>query len=215
MSISTEPVSIRRTALLSACGPVGAPHGWLALHGLNQRAARFARPFDAAGGPRRVVLPEGPSRVILDPRTDKTGACWTTVPDRTADMADALPWLDAATARLDAQAGAGKRVLLGFSQGAIIAARFAVARPRVWDAIVLWGMGVPADVDPEALVARCASGRLHLVVGDTDPLATPARVAAVEQRLRSLDVPFERIGYPGGHVVTAEVVAQVAARLSA
>ena len=215
MPISTTPHLIERTALLSACGPMGARHGWLALHGLNQRAADFGAPFDALGGPRRVLLPEGPSRTILDPRTDRTGACWTTIPDRPHDLRDTMPWLDTVAGQLDAQAGDGQRVLLGFSQGGIIAARWAISRPRIWDAIVLWGIGIPNNVDPHALAARSKTGRLHLVIGDHDHYATPERRAAMEARLHDAGVAFELIAYPGRHAVTLEPLRQLAAHLEA
>ncbi len=215
--LETVQVPVTRTALLAHHGPVGAPHGWLALHGLDQRAATFAAPFARIAGAsgRRVLAPEGLSRHILDTRTDATGACWTTIPDRPVDMVDVMAWLDTAAARLDAEAGGGARVLLGFSQGSIMAARWAVARERVWDAVLIWGGAIPRGVDPRALAARSKTGRVELVVGTRDQFATPERRAAMQAALAEAQVPVRVTTFDGGHRLDDATLAALAAELEA
>ncbi len=211
--VDVAHVEVRRTALLASTGNVGAPHGWLVLHGIHQRAEEFIAPWARFGGgdDRRVLAPEGLSRTILDFKTDKAGACWTTIPDRSIDLPDAFAWLDACAERLDAETGVGKRVLLGFSQGGIIAARWAVARPRIWDAVVLWGSAVPQGVSPAELASRSRDGKLHLVLGDRDEFANEERRAAIGAALAAAGVPLDLRTFAGGHRLDDATLAALAA----
>lgn len=204
-----------RTGLLATCGPVGARHGWMALHGLDQRASSFVDSWTRMphSDGRRVLAPEGLSRHILDTRTDATGACWVTIPDRPTDLEDTFAWLDACAERLDVEVGQGARVLLGFSQGSLIAARWAVARSRVWDRVVLWGAAPPGDVDLHALANRSRSGLLHLVLGDRDEFATSERREQVRSRLHEAGVGFEITRFDGGHRLDDHALADIAAQV--
>lgn len=211
-SIAVDHVQVQRTAVVASTGPLGAAHGWLVLHGIHQRAHEFLAPWARIGtdDERRVLAPEGLSRTILDFKTDKAGACWTTVPDRPIDLPDAFAWLDANAARLDAEAGDGKRVLLGFSQGGIIAARWAVARPRIWDAVILWGSAVPSGVDPAELASRSRDGKLHLVLGERDEFANEERRAAIREALDRSGVPVDLVTFAGGHRLDDPTLLQIA-----
>lgn len=213
--IDVAAVPAQRTALLASTGPVGARHGWLVLHGIHQRAADFLQPWARIAGrdDRRVLAPEGLSRTILDFGTDATGACWTTVPDRAIEMDDAFAWLDTCWQRLQAEAGPGARVLLGFSQGAIVAARWAVARGHVFDAVLLWGGAVPSDVDPVALSACSRDGRIHLVVGDRDAFAGAERRTQLRQRLDAAGVAVDLVTFAGGHRLDDPTLAGLALAL--
>ncbi|MCO4760665.1 MAG: dienelactone hydrolase family protein [Myxococcales bacterium] len=208
-------VTVERTAIVAQHGPVGARHGWMVLHGLDQRAAAFLAPWTRISGQkaRRVLAPEGLSRHILDTKTDATGACWTTIPDRPIDMEDTYRWLDAAAERLDAEAGDGARVLLGFSQGSIMAARWVIQRDRVWDAVLIWGGAIPRGVDPHALAARSKTGRVELVVGDRDQFATPERRAQMKAALSAAGVPVNVRTFPGGHRLDDGTLEALAAEL--
>jgi hypothetical protein len=124
-AISVDHVEVRRTAIVARCGPVGAPHGWMVLHGIHQRAADFIAPWTRVAGAaqRRVLAPEGLSRTILDFEKDTAGACWTTIPDRPIDLADTYAFLDLCHG---ARARLGRRRALGWR----LAERRRSARPR-------------------------------------------------------------------------------------
>jgi len=214
-ALDTLQMTVQRTALVAHHGPVGARHGWLVLHGLDQRAAHFGRTWAVIPGHerRRVLAPEGLSRHIMNTKTDATGACWTTVPDRPTDMRDTFKYLDQVVARLDAESGDGARVLVGFSQGSIIAARWAAARDRVWDAVILWGGTIPQDVDARSLATRSKSGCVELVVGERDAYATPVRRATMQEALQAAGVNARLRTFSGGHRLDDATLAEIATSL--
>ncbi|MCB9740109.1 MAG: dienelactone hydrolase family protein [Deltaproteobacteria bacterium] len=214
-AVAVDHVEVRRTAVLAHTGPVGAPNGWMVLHGIHQRAADFIAPWTRIEGQagRRVLAPEGLSRTILDFEKDTAGACWTTIPDRPIDLPDAYAWLDACAERLDREAGDGARVLLGFSQGSIIAARWAVARERLWDAVVIWGGGIPRDVDPRLLASRSKDGAIHLAIGERDSFATAERRDAMRAALQAAGVTVRLRTFAGGHRLDDATIAALATEL--
>jgi alpha-beta hydrolase superfamily lysophospholipase len=148
-----------------------------------------------------VVAPEALSRFYVDrgePAAGtpaRVGATWMTREDRDAEIADYLGYLDqaleAATAAVPGGApgggGAGVAALgvLGFSQGAATACRWAAHRRRrglpAPDALVLWGGALPHDLDLAGADGGALRAlRLTLVVGDADEFATPALLAEQE-----------------------------------
>jgi len=197
---------IRRQVRYVSLGSAEAPEVWIALHGYGQLADAFARPFRALAGPhRRVLLPEAPSRFYLDEAYRRIGASWMTREDREAEIVDVVAYLDALVAHT---VPPGSRLCgLGFSQGAAALARWAALGRTPLARMVLWGAGLPDDLDLDAHYPRLPG--LMLVVGDADSFITPERMAAQEERLRAAALPFELVRYAGGHRVEEAVLRQV------
>ena len=144
-SASERFIEVPRTARYWVEGSAkGARDVWFLLHGYGQLARdvlRAARPLAGAG--RLVVAPEALSRFY--PRAggghsgSAVGASWMTREDREHEVADYVRYLDAVCAEVLAALAPRPRIhLLGFSQGAATAARWAgcgEVRPAT---LVLW-----------------------------------------------------------------------------
>jgi predicted esterase len=206
-----------RTARVAHLGPRGARPLWVALHGYRQLAPWFLRRFAPLDdGSRRIVAPEALNRFYAgDPdgrhgSETRVGATWMTREDRESEIADYVRYLDDV---LHAEGDGAHPLVLGFSQGAHTAARWCLAgavRPR---AVVLWGEGLPHDVDRTALGAR--DHRWILVRGAADPTRDPAREARDEVLLRDVGAAWEVVEHAGGHRVEGEALTALAARLEA
>lgn len=179
---------------------------WFVLHGYGQLAARFLSRFDQIDdGTRLIVAPEGLSRFYLseDPAERRVGATWMTKEDRIAEIEDYVRYLDAVYA--DVIGGAELEVtVLGFSQGATTACRWAALGTSSIGRLIVWGGEVPSDTDMHR--AR----RLSLVYGSRDEYFTPKVVAATEARLRQQKVDFELIPFDGGHEIDTAVLKKLA-----
>lgn len=229
-------VVVPRTARYYTAGDAaGARAVWLALHGYGQLAGYFVRHFAEHAGPgsgRLVVAPEALSRFYVDrgePAAGtpaRVGATWMTREDRDAEIADYLGYLDqaleAATAAVPGGtpggggAGVAAMGVLGFSQGAATACRWAAHRRRrglpAPDALVLWGGALPHDLDLAGADGGALRAlRLTLVVGDADEFATPALLAEQEARLAEAGVAHETVRYAGGHRLEGDVLGRVLA----
>lgn len=210
--------STTRTARYAVLGQTERPvtELWVALHGYGQLARYFIRPFEAIAAPGRlIVAPEAFNRFYLDAAHRRVGATWMTREHREADIADYVHYLDGVVAEVCRQASVNPRTVhltvLGFSQGSETVTRWLdrsallAHRPGRADGLVLWGNGLPLDLDLNA-ASWLSSVPLTLVVGDDDAYATPERIAAVRGRLDEASVPYRFVGYAGGHRIEPDVL---------
>jgi predicted esterase len=228
---SLHSFRVSRTARVATLGtPATAPTWWVVLHGYGQRAAAFAERCAVLAGPdRAVVAPEALSRFYVDglETHEQVGASWMTREAREAEIADYVEYLDAVVRRLRPDDGrpqaAGEEVasglrpddaapsicVLGFSQGAATASRWALLGDTAVDRLVLWG-GAPAhDLDLEAHAERLRAMDLTWVVGTDDPYLTDERRAAVRRRLARHDIPATVHTFAGGHRLDDETLRAV------
>jgi predicted esterase len=198
-------ISVPRSARYHTLGDrKGAGDVWFVCHGYGQLAARFLerfRPLD--DGSRCVVAPEGLSRFYLteDPSERRVGASWMTRESRLSEIEDYVRYLDAVYR--DVVDGSPRVTVLGFSQGAATACRWAAfGSPRV-DRLIVWGGEIPPDLDLAASPAleRLRALRLELVYGSRDQYFTPKVVAAAEARLRAAGLPYTLVPFDGGHEI--------------
>lgn len=186
---------------------------WFVLHGYGQLAAYFLRPFRpfAAEGRHLFVAPEALSRFYLDAEYARVGASWMTREARHDEIHDTVAYLDALGRRV-LEAVDRRRVavhVLGFSQGAAAACRWAALGALRPARVVLWGSGVPHDLDLAAHAARLRG--LTLVVGDADEYVTPERLTAERARLDAAGLAYRVLAYEGEHRLYAEPLAAVLA----
>jgi predicted esterase len=78
------------------------------------------------------------------------------------------------------------------------------------DQLVLWGGGIPPELDLAAWATRLRGAALTLVAGDGDEYVTPAALAAEAERLSSAGVAFTLQRYAGGHTIDGSALLQLA-----
>jgi len=220
--IHEHQIVVPRTAryyTLGAAAPL--EQLWLVCHGYGQLASRFITYFGTLGAEHRlVVAPEALSRFYLDETSGGThaearvGASWMTREGRLSEIDDQARYLDALYAHIvGALPGApGALIVLGFSQGAATAARWAVRSDVAVHRLILWGGLLPPDLDPGAHRDRLTRMQLTLVTGDRDEYIPPRTAAAEQERLERAGVPVERIAFEGGHRLDKEVLRALAER---
>jgi phospholipase/carboxylesterase len=183
----------------------------VALHGLGDRPERLASSFALISTPARVVLPRGPTSYgggyswfpIRWPINDRDEAL-------AAGLRDATTRLAAGIAELaHARPTAGKPVLLGFSQGGILAFTLAVGHPEVvseafpvagWLPPPFW----PKPVQPTQIAPIVA---LHGTADGTVPIGPTRQSVAY---LKEHGARVELRAYEGvGHTVSAQMLIEL------
>ncbi len=216
---STHRITVSRTARYVVTGALAAAtrEVWIVLHGYGQRAADFAREFDAlTSDARAIVAPEGLSRFYVQGGAGEVGASWMTREERDDEIADYVAYLDAVHAAIRAQiadAGGGEPriVVLGFSQGSATAYRWVTRGASRVDRLIAWAGDVPPDLELDALrdFAR-GERRLTLVLGSRDAYVDDARLAKELERLRRVELDFELVRFEGGHRLDRDTLAALA-----
>ena len=219
MSHTSKVTNLRvaKTARVYSLGEFSANTNevWIACHGYAQLAARFIDRFQSiVTGERVVIVPEGLHRFYLDPidrsaEERRVGATWMTREAREDDISDYIEYLDrVCDTMLPAQTDM-RIVGFGFSQGTATITRWAAASTRRLHRLILWGAGLPPDLDWSQAETRLSTVPVTLVVGRRDPFAVPERIAEQEALLRQHGVSFQTVYYDGDHRVDPAVLRDI------
>jgi predicted esterase len=156
------------------------------------------------------VAAEGLSRFYTKGGDGRVGASWMTRDDRQAEIADYVRYLDQVHEHVRPPAGVPVR-LLGFSQGAATACRWAAYGGTVApDRVVLWGGDVPPDLDWGRAAERLRRIRFTLVAGTADPYMPRDAVERSADRLGERGMPPEVVWFDGGHHLNSGVLRALA-----
>lgn len=202
-SPTLHTLRVTRTARVATLGtPSASASWWVVLHGYGQLAADFIQAFAPIVTPDRcVVAPEGLSRFYVDGMDahEQVGASWMTRVAREAEIDDYVHALDATIRNLADDDAPSTLCVLGFSQGAATASRWALLGDTAVDRLVLWG-GAPAhDLDLAEHAAALRRLDLTLVAGTEDSYVTAERRTAVRRRLQAHNIPVTIRTFDGGH----------------
>jgi predicted esterase len=219
MAAHEHHLSVTRTARYHTLGDAAkAREAWFVLHGHAQLSEYFIRHFAPLDdGSRLIVAPEALNRFYIE-RTSwkgaghaRVGATWMTREDRLAEISDYVAYLDRVHARVVEELEAMPALhLLGFSQGAATAARWAAFGAPRPSSLTLWGGLLPDDLDLAALRDRLAGAPLTFVVGDADELRSEERIAEQRTRLREAGLEARFLSYVGGHHLEPDVLRSLA-----
>ncbi len=222
VAIVEHAIVVPRSARYYTMGPShGFPRElWFVCHGYGQLASRFIRQFAPLDdGTRLIVAPEALSRFYLDPvqtrRDDpapRIGATWMTREAREHEIADYVTFLERVTqeVRHPLSGAAPRIVVVGFSQGASTVCRWLASSAVRADQLVLWAGEIPPELDVAAWAEQLHGAAIILVAGESDELATPARVTAQAERLSSAGVAHELVRFDGGHAIDAGALMSLA-----
>lgn len=126
-------------------------------------------------------------------------------------LSSALGVVGALIAHLEGEGIAAERVvLLGFSQGACLAAEYTARNPRRYGGLVVFSGGLIGErVDPSAYAGSLAATPTFVGCSDVDPFIPLARVSESIAVLRTLGADVTERIYPGaGHTVLADEIAE-------
>lgn len=213
---------VSRSARYAVLGEAirGPEEVWFVLHGYGQLAGRFIRNFERLDdGRRRVYAPEALNRYYLDDEGGahgpdaRVGATWMTREDRLAEIGDYVRYLDTLYRHVFAELerDSVRAVVLGFSQGAATAARWAALGSARLDELVLWGSPTPPDLDWRTAVRALEKLRVTLVYGRDDRWFDESKAVSEAERLRAHGVAPSLLGFDGGHAIAPAALEALAA----
>jgi predicted esterase len=210
-------ISVSKTARYHQLGEVSAAtrEVWLCCHGYGQLAGRFINKLEAIASTERVIVaPEALHRFYLDSidrsaAERRVGATWMTREDRETDISDYIAYLDRVCAEV-LKGHTPQLIGLGFSQGTATLARWAAATHYELARLILWGSGLPPDLDWSQAEPRFRKLGIILVAGDQDSAAPAEQIAEQESLLAAHEVPFTTVHFDGGHNLHGATLQQIA-----
>jgi predicted esterase len=186
---------------------------WFVLHGYGQLAKFFVRKFEILTKHNIcVIAPEGLSRFYLESfqpgigrSNDRVGATWMTKENRATDISNYITYLDAV---YHSVTGGTSReaTILGFSQGAATASRWALNGVVEFRKLILWAGMFPPDMDSSGGKAVLGGKDVSLVYGTKDPFISDARFAELKDLRDRLGVKVRDVPFDGGHDVDEQTL---------
>ncbi len=181
---------------------------WLVLHGYGQLAEYFIRKFrDFDSSQRLIVAPEGTNYTYLSGFQGRVGANWMTSHDREVAIANNHSYLDALMEKLLSDYEVEPKInLLGFSQGAVTATRWASRWQGRVQRLVLWAGGFAYDLLLENAREKFSETELIMVLGDKDELISPESILKQEMFVKNLGKTVENMTFSGGHELDSGIL---------
>ena len=187
----------------------------LTLHG------RGANAFDLLGlapylcaGKFLMICPQGPLETPIGP--EAVGYAWYPMSnDGVPDVEAMLSQQKKLQAFLDEclksyPIDPKKLVVLGFSQGGVMAYSLALANPERFAALAVLSSWLPKELLPRLNVTDAVQSLPTLVQhGTQDPMIEVARARSSVETLRQLRVPLTFREYPMGHEIGARSLAEL------
>lgn len=182
---------------------------WFVIHGYGQLAQYFLRKFNTLEQHQIcVIAPEGLSHYYLEDATSRSktgntrvGASWMTRENRLRDIENYITYLNNVFAR---EIGTRKNLditLLGFSQGAATASRWALSDSIYFQRLILWAGILPPDMDFEKGKQLLQAKTVNVVYGKNDPFLNESRFGEMKSLAVKLEISPGEIVFDGAHEI--------------
>lgn len=182
---------------------------WFVLHGYGQLAKYFLTKFNlVSDAGDYVIAPEGLSKFYLEDvssraRTgnNRVGATWMTRENRLTDIENYLTYLNGIYNQEVPSDFWGEISILGFSQGAATATRWAIEGNPLFHRLILWAGVLPPDMNFDKAHEILKDKKVIEVFGKSDPYLTNERLKEVTDLNARLNIHPEIIEFDGGHEI--------------
>lgn len=184
---------------------------WVLFHGYGQLSEFFIRKFLPFDTPERLfIAPEGTNYAYLKDFDGRVGANWMTKHERETSIANNHRYLDLLMeSMLAGRNDIPKINVLGFSQGAATATRWASRWTGSVNKLILWSGGFAHDMKFEDSKKKFSKAELYLIFGDQDEFITPKSIEIQQNLINKLDMKITKLTFTGGHELDHETLKKV------
>lgn len=214
MMTTSKNIKVTKTARYYSMGKPSEKINsvWIVLHGYGQLAEEFVKHFKTLNNESTlVVAPEALNRFYIKGFSGKIGAAWMTKEDRESEIIDYVNYLDSVYDEVIKYGllGKVKITVLGFSQGTATACRWISKGSSRIDRLILWGGGIPQDVDLLSVKELFNSIGLTIVLGDKDEFISEEQLMKEIKRLNEIKLNHKIHRFNGKHEIKAGVLRQL------
>lgn len=184
---------------------------WLVLHGYGQLAEFFIRKFRTVFSPERLVIaPEGTNYSYLEGFQGRVGANWMTKHERETAIANNHRFLDKLVDSYLVKYQHKPTIhVLGFSQGAATATRWASQWDGKISTLVIWAGGFALDMNLAIAREAFSQTEVILALGEQDELISSDNVQKQEELIFRLGIEICQLSYPGGHEIESTLLEKI------
>lgn len=210
-------IEVTKTARYATLGELTekTTNVWLVCHGYGQLAEFFVKKFEVLDLEKHfIVAPEGLSRFYLKDMSGRVGATWMTREDRLHEIKDLLNYLNLVYQKIVSSSPIPfenlKVHLLGFSQGAVTAVRWAFDKKIKFDELIIWAGAFPPDVDYDLKEEVLGNKPIYFVYGTQDELIQEGVFKNQLQEIEIKKIKVEIMTFEGTHELNEEIILRLA-----
>jgi len=211
----TYHITTQRTARYFTLGELntGTKDVWIVLHGYGQLAEYFIRHFkNIQNSHNFIVAPEALSRYYVNENTGRVGASWMTKDDREHEINDYLVYLEKILDNLAIEKSCNIHIL-GFSQGAATASRFAMHSKHKIHSLICWAGFFPPDMQWDSAQYMNEEMKAYVLIGNEDSYINEEQKIQMQKIIKSLVKQPELIIFEGKHEIIASTLSTLAQRI--
>jgi predicted esterase len=186
---------------------------WMVFHGMGYLSKYFINYFsDLNEAENFIIAPQAPSKYYQDKTFKHVGASWLTRENTKEEIQNVLRYIDAVYKAEVGEGSLGKQlIVLGFSQGVSIAARWVASRQISCDKMILHSGGIPNELQPADFEFLNKETSVIYLYGNNDQYVTEAR--ETEERLRASQLFQNRLEvrvFEGKHEMNRNFLREIA-----
>lgn len=185
------------------------------FHGYGQLAEFFIKKFLPFASKEVLVLaPEGTNYQYLKEFTGRIGANWMTRHERELAIANNHVFLNSLLEEILGNFEVHPRIaVLGFSQGAATATRWASVWNQKVDFLILWAGVFAHDMQVESAKVNFEETQIFSVFGNQDEFVSSEIIEKQREFIDILGKEAEEYQFSGGHEIPNEILESVMAKI--
>ena len=195
-------IPVQKTARFHTLGLIGPQirQIWFVIHGYGQLSSFFIKHFEGiVDFETLVVAPEGMSLFYIPPGWQRVGATWMTKEKRQSEIDDYVAFLDQVKEHVLAEIGHHCQInLLGFSQGATTAWRWAKLGNAAPKHFVNWAGSLPEELG-SMISVNGQRTHLYYVHSSEDEYISAEAAQKQTLALQKLDPSLKTYHFDGNH----------------
>lgn len=186
---------------------------WMVFHGLGYLSKYFINYFsDLDSEENYIIALQAPSKYYLDKGYKHVGASWLTRENTLIETENVLNYVDAVFQK-EVSGEIPNLIVLGYSQGVSIAARWIAKRKIQCNMLILHSGGIPGELKPEDFEFLDPTAEVIYLYGNKDQYVTEAR--KTEEQLKGSQLFKDRLSievFDGIHEVNREFLLKISKR---
>lgn len=187
---------------------------WIAFHGLGYLSKYFIDYFSELDPEENYIIAlQAPSKYYQDRKFKHVGASWLTRENTAIETENVLNYVDAVF-KEEISGELPNLIVMGYSQGVSIAARWVAKRKIQCDTLLLHSGGIPNELELKDFEFLNPTAKVIYLYGNKDEYITEAR--KTEEQLKGSELFKNRLSikvFDGIHEVNRDYLLEISKRV--
>ncbi len=185
-------------------------HVWFVCHGIGYLSRYFLKYFDALNSEENyIIAPQAPSKYYLGSAYKHVGSSWLTKENTKTGIENIMNYFDEVL-KAEKLPSDLNLIVLGFSQGVSIAARYVARRKLKCSQLVFIAGGIPKELHTEDFIFLTKETKVSFIYGTHDEyLASSYLVDVTKQFYDLFGNDATIVSFEGKHEMPKKLISSI------